>query len=469
LAHDASCPGCPFSRMQSRRSSHASNVSRESQPVEVPEEEDGEDIEAVWARREAARMRQIMIGKARPEYRRYLAEVLVEDREPTHPCTPNPRDRVSKRQFDRALGDWRRKLHEFDAEMGFVSEFSERPGSTLDGPVQPGAMPSSGAPVGSYPQPPTRPPSFAPPQVSQGESPPMPASGQSALSPPTPPPQACPIPQVPLAPLHPPPSQPPVVDAFCPGIVQLRLADQLPAPAPAAPHQAAEFVPQAAQTANPEFPVVDYASAAAIGIAAAVAALVASGQMPGQQMTGPMTGQMPQMCSNLNGWAPADAYDPTVYVPAHPMDAMVAPMPPPPVPVIGMAPETPCRLRPVSFEDRETPPPLPFQMQASSRPGEGYLFQAGQLGAVSEECEKVKLTYEDVTSPRNTSETNLTSSLAIPKEDVAPPFTPQRRKVPCSPPSSVAHTPCPGPWVMETPSPQNCSSHANYAFFAFNG
>eukprot|EP00913_Durusdinium_trenchii_P005751 g5365.t1 len=28
----------------------------------------------VWARREAARMRQIAIGKARPEYRRYVAE-----------------------------------------------------------------------------------------------------------------------------------------------------------------------------------------------------------------------------------------------------------------------------------------------------------------------------------------------------------------------------------------------------------
>ena len=38
-----------------------------------------------------------------------------------------------------------------------------------------------------------------------------------------------------------------------------------------------------------EFPPVDYASAAAIGIAAAVAALMASGQMPAQ-----VPGQMPR-------------------------------------------------------------------------------------------------------------------------------------------------------------------------------
>ena len=31
---------------------------------------------------------------------------------------------------------------------------------------------------------------------------------------------------------------------------------------------------------------------------------------------------------------------------------------------MSLAPETPCRMRPISFEDRETPPPLPYQMQA---------------------------------------------------------------------------------------------------------
>ena len=89
-------------------------------------------------------MRQIAIGKARPEYRRYLAEVAVHAREPVaasavelethlseaHPSTPDPKDRVSKRQFDRALGDWRRRLHEFDAELD-----DARPS---EGPLQPG-------------------------------------------------------------------------------------------------------------------------------------------------------------------------------------------------------------------------------------------------------------------------------------------------------------------------------------------
>ncbi|CAE8626294.1 unnamed protein product [Polarella glacialis] len=70
-------------------------------------------------------MRQIMIGKARPEYRRYIAEVPAEIRDPAQPGTPNPKDCVSKRQFDRFLGDWRRRLHEFDAEMGWATETLE--------------------------------------------------------------------------------------------------------------------------------------------------------------------------------------------------------------------------------------------------------------------------------------------------------------------------------------------------------
>lgn len=68
-----------------------------------------------WSRREAARIKQIQIGKARPEYQRYVREVPHNRRNSSQPTTPDPRARVSKRQFDRALGDWRRRLHEFDA------------------------------------------------------------------------------------------------------------------------------------------------------------------------------------------------------------------------------------------------------------------------------------------------------------------------------------------------------------------
>lgn len=63
-------------------------------------------------------MRQIMIGKARPEYRRYVVDVPPEQRDPAQPSTPDPRARVSKRQFDRALSEWRRRLHEFDSTPG---------------------------------------------------------------------------------------------------------------------------------------------------------------------------------------------------------------------------------------------------------------------------------------------------------------------------------------------------------------
>ncbi|CAE7246141.1 PGIC1-A [Symbiodinium sp. CCMP2592] len=374
---------------------------------------DLEDSEAVWSRREAARTRQIMIGKARPEYRRYLAEVPVDQRGPAHPMTPNPRDRVSKRQFDRSLGDWRRKLHEFDAEMGFVSdnplELRSNSTSSSEGPVQPGAMPPS-LPTcnGSSLQPPTRPPSFLP---MRGES-----QASSLLAPAGAAPSSAPqatsgAPQV-LVPQHPPPSQPPIVHEFCPGIVQLRLADQLPVPPPDSAHQghqAPEFVPQAQQPQD--FPPVDYASAAAIGIAVAMATLMGSGQMSSQA-----PGQMP--------WVPqAEVYDPNMYertAEAHEMpifynSPMVTAMPPAPqVPTMSLAPETPCRMRPISFEDRETPPPLPYQMQAV----DGFhQFHAGQLGVVNEECEKVKLTYEDALSPRSNRDSTL---LPIPKDAVSP-------------------------------------------------
>jgi len=79
-----------------------------------PQLDEPEDNESTWSRREAARLRQIAIGKARPEYRRYVAEVSRERRSSSQPHTPNPRTRVSKRQFDRELSAWRRQLHEWD-------------------------------------------------------------------------------------------------------------------------------------------------------------------------------------------------------------------------------------------------------------------------------------------------------------------------------------------------------------------
>eukprot|EP00405_Crypthecodinium_cohnii_P023561 CAMPEP_0206475040 /NCGR_PEP_ID=MMETSP0324_2-20121206/33842_1 /ASSEMBLY_ACC=CAM_ASM_000836 /TAXON_ID=2866 /ORGANISM="Crypthecodinium cohnii, Strain Seligo" /LENGTH=530 /DNA_ID=CAMNT_0053950321 /DNA_START=64 /DNA_END=1656 /DNA_ORIENTATION=+ len=69
-------------------------------------------------RREQTRLRQIQIGKARPEYRRYLEAVPVEERTPSQPRTPDHRTDASKRQFDRLLSTWRRSLHGWDESSG---------------------------------------------------------------------------------------------------------------------------------------------------------------------------------------------------------------------------------------------------------------------------------------------------------------------------------------------------------------
>mmetsp|Transcript_64089 Transcript_64089/g.119144 ORF Transcript_64089/g.119144 Transcript_64089/m.119144 type:complete len:356 (-) Transcript_64089:296-1363(-) len=78
------------------------------------EQDDGN----TWARREIARTRQIQIGKSRPEYKRYCSLVPLECRDDSQPSTPDPRARISKRQFDRLLSEWRRRLHEFDGPPG---------------------------------------------------------------------------------------------------------------------------------------------------------------------------------------------------------------------------------------------------------------------------------------------------------------------------------------------------------------
>lgn len=78
-------------------------------------EEAAIDSDEVWSRRVIARQRQINIGKNRPEYKRYIQQVTMEQRTLDHPRTPDFKARISKRQFDRELGIWRRQLHEFDA------------------------------------------------------------------------------------------------------------------------------------------------------------------------------------------------------------------------------------------------------------------------------------------------------------------------------------------------------------------
>lgn len=78
------------------------------------EKEEKEVSDEVWAKRAAARQRQIDIGKARREYECFTEAVPDNERCGYHPHTPDPKARVSKRAFDRLLSTWRRQLHDFD-------------------------------------------------------------------------------------------------------------------------------------------------------------------------------------------------------------------------------------------------------------------------------------------------------------------------------------------------------------------
>jgi len=78
-------------------------------------------------RRAAARQRQIDIGKARLEYRSYVETIPRSTRAASHPITPNPNARISKRAFDRQLSQWRRRLHDFDTHTSCNTAPDEAP------------------------------------------------------------------------------------------------------------------------------------------------------------------------------------------------------------------------------------------------------------------------------------------------------------------------------------------------------
>lgn len=111
----------------------------------------------VTERRAAARQRQIDIGKGRPEYVRYLTFVPKDCRSPTRPRTPDPGARVSKRQFDRQLSEWRRLLHEYDDPDAPPEDDLEEPAiRSASGPrqalssLEPKGLPPSAALLSDY-------------------------------------------------------------------------------------------------------------------------------------------------------------------------------------------------------------------------------------------------------------------------------------------------------------------------------
>jgi len=484
------------------------------------EDELAEDNEATWARREAARMRQIMIGKARPEYRRYIQEVALDQRDPAQPSTPNPKDRVSKRQFDRALGDWRRRLHEFDSEMGY---------SAAEGDSSPSVSPSAQTSASAQPMGLAAQSTSSSRRRNRGGSRGGMAIGEAADTPEQVPPPSAPAlplaastPQVPPLPgtspsqleaswtqgnavdtlgfesfptVPPMPTQPPMD-----GIVQLRLADQLPEPA----CQSMSMPAQGCGCAVQEFePCPDFlaAWAAAASLTApwplpcdeATAAMMAmqsmghSAELAAAGFTAPGPAELAAAgfaapgsaelaaagFSTVAGSAEMAAAGFCAVPGSAEMAAMLGPTQPAAIHVHGQTqpaddPETPNKPRQMGagFDDGETPPPN--EMQA------GRHFQAGALGMVTEEPldKPTRLTYEEwpeVNAAADQCPTAIRRPTPPGRKVAAYPGSPVCRTPPRSragmlmrSPGSVVKTPTAGLLVPETPSPERFYPHHSH-------
>lgn len=95
----------------------------EAAPQEVISDE-------VWIRRATARQKQIDIGKATPEY-------TVSKQTGNCPSkTPDPRERISKRAFDRQLSTWRRCLHSVDHLLADFTKPQNKENACTPGPSQ---------------------------------------------------------------------------------------------------------------------------------------------------------------------------------------------------------------------------------------------------------------------------------------------------------------------------------------------
>eukprot|EP00930_Biecheleria_cincta_P026663 TRINITY_DN1875_c1_g1_i1.p1 TRINITY_DN1875_c1_g1~~TRINITY_DN1875_c1_g1_i1.p1 ORF type:complete len:417 (+),score=58.96 TRINITY_DN1875_c1_g1_i1:207-1457(+) len=403
-----------------------------------------DEIEEAWARREAARRRQIMIGKSRPEYLRYIAEVPVNQRGPERPTTPDPGDRTtSKRHFDRALGEWRRKLHEYDVATGEAPAIAGAAVAAVSLQVQqktPQATSTSRKLLRGSER--------------KGNSAPDPAvSGKLSSRPPTPlqspeeEPQALQEawPQD-LSQQVPEPQQPrPPVGAH--GIVQLRLADRLPGP-PAMTTTAVsngDFLTNNALTL-PEPPLL-----ALLG-----------GQLPWPSF--PMGPDMAATAATLllrAGCAPG-------WPPLPPTPASMAQT------HLASNPVTPCRpANSTDFnDDDETPPPIdmclaaqhaqtimkPMKVEVGEKPGE-------DLGKVAlDDCVLIGQTKDKAASFRCASPPPNKGAFQERWCDIGSPMTPrpQRTRISFSPPSSVVKTPA--LLVPETPSPERLYHHHDGMF-----
>jgi hypothetical protein len=80
---------------------------RHQQTLQRPDREDD-------AHRISQRQKQIAKGKNTIGYERYLAAVPKNQRHVSHPMTPDPFRKTSKRAWDSQVIQWRRHLHDWD-------------------------------------------------------------------------------------------------------------------------------------------------------------------------------------------------------------------------------------------------------------------------------------------------------------------------------------------------------------------
>jgi len=72
------------------------------------------DLAEAERQRMRQRLKQIEYGKRTVGYQRFIAMVPVASRLPSHPTTPRPNQKCSKRSWDGQIRKWRRELHKWD-------------------------------------------------------------------------------------------------------------------------------------------------------------------------------------------------------------------------------------------------------------------------------------------------------------------------------------------------------------------
>ncbi|KAL8425385.1 hypothetical protein Efla_003613 [Eimeria flavescens] len=121
---------------------HPQVVQQQQARVNCSKEQQEQEYEEEWQRRETARLKDIAIGKATAGYRNFMKQGGAERRSDGDPMTPDAKLRCSKAQFQRAYQKWRKQLHQYDT-LGDESAAGEEASPQLE------AQAASAAALGS--------------------------------------------------------------------------------------------------------------------------------------------------------------------------------------------------------------------------------------------------------------------------------------------------------------------------------